>query len=142
MSGEFDILLFEDNAPDVFLVQTALESAGLRFRLEVCSDGGEGLNRIRDCIGGGVSYPDLLLLDLNLPKYNGEKILEELRNTADGRKIPVVVLTSSDSPKDRQRAASFGIKHFFRKPPDLDEFLQLGQVVKSVLSYTSKSDPD
>jgi len=131
---DFEILLFEDNAPDVFLVQTALDSAGLRFHLEVCSDGREGLNRLRESVDGRASWPDLLLLDLNLPKYDGEKILEQLRKVENGRKIPVVVLTSSDSPKDRERAASFGIEHFFRKPMDLDEFLQLGEIVKSVLA--------
>lgn len=135
MSREFQILLLEDNAADVFLVQTALESAGMRFHLEVCSDGSEGLSRIRDCIDRRASCPDLLLLDLNLPKVGGEKILEHLRKNeiGIGTKIPVLVLSSSDSPKDRQRAASFGIEHFFRKPPDLDEFLQLGQIIKSLL---------
>lgn len=141
MSREFEILLFEDNAPDVFLVQTALETAGVRFHLEVCSDGSAGLSRIRDCIEERASCPDLLLLDLNLPRYSGEEILEQLRKTVKGKEIPVVVLTSSDSPRDRARAASFGIEHFFRKPPDLDEFLQLGQVVKALLN-SSKPDSD
>jgi len=140
MSREFEILLFEDNETDVFLVRLGLESAGVRFHLEVCSDGNEGLSRIRDCVEGRASCPDLLLLDLNLPKVPGEKLLEQLRKSEDGRKV--LVLTSSDSPKDRERAVSFGIEHFFRKPPDLDEFLQLGQIVKSLLLKSSKSDPD
>lgn len=140
MSREFEILLIEDNAPDVFVVQTALESAGIPFRLEVCSDGSKGVDRILDSIEGRASFPDLLLLDLNLPGYGGEKILEQLRKSANGRKTAVVVLTSSDSPRDRERATSFGINHFFRKPPDLDEFLQLGQIVKSILLEPNKPE--
>ena len=142
MDREFRILLIEDNAPDVFLVQTALTSAGVRFHLEVCSDGRQGLKRILESIDGRASFPDLVLLDLNLPMFNGDQILEELRKTANGKKTRVVVLTSSDSPRDRERAASLGTDHFFRKPPDLDEFLQLGQIVRSMLLDPGNAESD
>lgn len=140
MRREFDILLFEDNEPDAFLVRTALDLSGLCFRFEVCSDGAEGLGRIQEMGTGEKCCPDLLLLDLNLPRYSGEQILQRMRQTEATSRIPVIVLTSSDSPKERERVSSLGIDHFFRKPPDLDEFMKLGEIVKSLLVRSISSE--
>lgn len=138
MARPFEILIFEDNAPDVFFVRTALEESGLAFKLEVCRDGEEGLKKIRSIEQDLASCPDLLLLDLNLPRYSGEKLLEELRRTDKGRAVAVVVMTSSDSPRDRERAGALGVDHYFQKPPDLDKFMVLGEVVKNLLMRVAK----
>ena len=133
-SKPFHIVLAEDNAPDVFLVRTALEEADFDFQLHVFSDGEQVLRFLAQVDKQDAPCPDLLLLDLNLPKHNGDEILERLRQSTGCSGTPVVVLTSSDSPKDRKRAAELGAARYFRKPSDLDEFMKLGEVVKSVLS--------
>ena len=133
----FQILLFEDNDADVLLVRLALEEAGLPFQLEVCGDGEEGLRHLRRMEGGEVSPPDALLLDMNLPKYGGIEILGQLRQGAIGASILVIVLTSSDSPRDQERAGALGVEHYFQKPADLAEFMRLGEVVQNVLTRTA-----
>jgi CheY-like chemotaxis protein len=75
---------------------------------------------------------ELIILDLNLPRHDGIEILERLRHT-DLAHVPVVVLTSSDSPRDRQLAASLGAARFLRKPSGLEQFLSLGAVFKDLL---------
>lgn len=138
MSREFEILLFEDNETDVFLVRLGLESAGVRFHLEVCSDGNEGLSRIRDCVEGRASCPDLLLLDLNLPKKSGAQVLEHMRQSRRCRDVPVVILSSSDSPKDREQTAQLGATAYFRKPSRLDDFMRLGEIVRQLLASPAR----
>lgn len=76
--------------------------------------------------------PDLVLLDLNLPKKDGYEVLKRLRASAKFHAIPVVIATSSDAPEDRQRASEYGAV-FFRKPSNYGEFLKLGRVLKQTL---------
>ena len=75
----------------------------------------------------------LIILDLNLPRHDGTEILQRLRETAEFAHIPVVVLTSSDSPRDRLLANQFGAARYLRKPSNLEEFLSLGAVFKGLL---------
>jgi DNA-binding response OmpR family regulator len=86
---------------------------------------------------GEVSRPDALLLDMNLPKYGGREILECMREGAIGSSILVIILTSSDSPRDRERAAALGVEHYFQKPADLAEFMRIGEVIRAVLLQTA-----
>jgi CheY-like chemotaxis protein len=136
VSSSSRILLAEDNAADVFLVRKALKKEDLDYQLEVFSDGEEVLRFLEMVEKEAAPCPALMLLDLNLPKRSGEEILESFRGTARCSSIPVIVLTSSDSPKDRERAASFGVAHYFRKPADLNEFMMLGPVIRKVLRIT------
>ena len=136
--GSFQILLFEDNAADVFLVRMALDEAGLPFHLEVCSDGEAALRLVGHIEAGEASRPDALLLDMNLPKYGGREILECMREGAIGSSILVIILTSSDSPRDRERAAALGVEHYFQKPADLAEFMRIGEVIRAVLLQTAR----
>lgn len=76
--------------------------------------------------------PQLLLLDLNLPKVDGFEVLRRLRASAKFKDVPVLIVSSSDAPSDRSRAAEFGAG-YFRKPPSYDEFLKLGGVLKQLL---------
>lgn len=133
------ILLAEDNRADVRLVEEALHMHSISYNLHVVSDGASAI-RFLDLTDDVVDSPcpDLLLLDLNLPKRTGADILARLRRSEKCGKIPAVVLTSSDSPKDRDEVTRLGVTHFFRKPIELDKFLELGALVKRIL----RPDPD
>ena len=82
---------------------------------------------------GRAPCPDLILLDLNLPKADGPQVLSEFRQHPECADTPVIVVTSSDAPRDRARVTELGISRYFRKPLDLDAFLQLGAVVREVV---------
>jgi len=136
------IVLAEDNAPDVFLVRTALEEVGLDFQLQVFPDGEQVLKFLADVEKGETPGPDVLLLDLNMPRSGGHEVLERFRKTPRGASTSVIVITSSDSARDKELAASLGVDHFFRKPADLDEFMKLGTLVRQVLEpWSSPNRP-
>lgn len=140
MDTPFRIFLFEDNDADVFLVRMAIDQAGLPFALTVCTDGEEAMTAVQRIESGEMESPDLLLLDMNLPRFGGDEILDRMRKGAKGRSFKVIVITSSDSPADRERARSLAVEHYFRKPVDLEEFLKLGQVVRAALMKRSASE--
>src|SRR5215468_7838728 len=95
-----DILLIEDAEPDVFLVREALRQAGLEFNLSVVDDGEKAIDYIDHLDqDGAVECPNLVLLDLNLPKRTGDQILEHIRKSQRCKHVPVIIVTSSDSPK-------------------------------------------
>jgi CheY-like chemotaxis protein len=116
-----EILLAEDNPADVYLIREALKEHGVAYEMQLASDGAEVL-----AIIGSV-------LDLNLPRHDGIEILQRLRETKRLARIPVVVLTSSDSPRDRKMANELGATRFLRKPSNLEQFLSLGAVFKEML---------
>ena len=128
------VLLAEDNRGDVLLVQEALASHGIPHELFIVRDGGEALAFIAH-MGepGGAPCPDLLLLDLNLPKVDGPAVLTEFRKHELCAHTPVIVISSSDALKDRERMTLLGVGLYFRKPSDLDEFLKLGSIVRQVM---------
>jgi two-component system, chemotaxis family, response regulator Rcp1 len=135
------ILLAEDNPGDVFLVQKALQQYHILHRLYVVRDGAEALAWVAH-IGepGGTPQPDLLLLDLNLPKFDGRQILSEFRKHPGCSKSPVIAVTSSDAPRDRARMAELGVARYFRKPLEFDAFLRLGAVVREVVAEAAASN--
>ena len=142
MSGlRFHIVLVEDAEPDVLLVREALEQSGLDFELRVFDDGEQGVDFIdtmdRD---GSLKRPHLFLLDLNLPKKTGGQILERVRQSPTCGKVPVVILTSSDSQKDKAQAAFLNATGYFRKPSRLDEFMKLGPYVRDLLTRQSETN--
>jgi CheY-like chemotaxis protein len=134
-SPRFHIILVEDAEPDVLLVREALEQSGLEFELRVFEDGEQGVDFIeavdRD---DTVVRPHLFLLDLNLPKKTGGQILERVRQSPRCGRIPVVILTSSDSHRDKAQAADLNATGYFRKPSRLDEFMKLGPYVRELLN--------
>jgi len=81
--------------------------------------------------------PDLMLLDMNLPKVDGPEILSAFRKHPRCAQTPVIVITSSDAGRDRERMAQFGIAHYFKKPSSLDAFLKLGAIVREVAGAES-----
>jgi chemotaxis family two-component system response regulator Rcp1 len=128
------IVLAEDNAADVGLVRAALREHGVDCALHVISDGEEALSFIdRLDLDSRIPCPDLLLLDLYLPKRNGNEILRYLRASERCARTPVVILTSSDAPSDHENADKNAAIHYFRKPSSLGKFLELGVIIKAVI---------
>jgi len=134
------ILLAEDNLADVELVREALEDRAVAYELRVVDDGERAMDFIaridRDAT---LHCPKLLLLDLHLPKRDGVEVLRHLRASERCGKTPVVILTSSDSPNDRETATRNAANHYFRKPSTLEQYMQLGDVVKSIIAVTGDS---
>jgi CheY-like chemotaxis protein len=128
------ILLLEDNPGDILLVQKALQKHHIRHRLHVIRDGEEALAYVAR-IGepGGEPLPDLMLLDLNLPKADGGEILSAVRGHPGSAGVPVIVVSSSAALRDQTRMAKLGIVRYFRKPLDFDEFMQIGAIVGEVV---------
>lgn len=139
MSSPVTILLAEDNPGDVFLVRRALEKHGVQeVELVVVEDGQSALRYIeRVDSDQGMSAPCLALLDLNLPRATGTRILTRIRQSARCSGIPIIIVTSSDSALDRGAAAELGATAYFQKPGDLAGFMQLGQVVREALNGKS-----
>jgi CheY-like chemotaxis protein len=129
------ILVIEDNIADVELLRLAMEAAGLDCDLFVIDDGGEALAFVRQ--QGKHSnrlVPDLVILDLNVPKSDGIEILKAIRDTGALAHLPVVVTTSSSSPREMTQLEALQIARHFIKPPDLEEFMKIGLILKEVLS--------
>ncbi len=133
-SNKVRLLLIEDNPADSNLVEEALAEAQLDYSLQLFDDGAAALEFISrldaDLSGAG---PDLILLDLNLPKVNGEEVLKRIRLSRKCRNAQVMIVSSSDAPTDRERAMKLGASEYFRKPSNLDQFMELGQRVRSML---------
>jgi CheY-like chemotaxis protein len=139
-----NILLAEDNPADVYLIREALKEHGVECGIRVASDGKEVLGLITPDEGPSPDMDDLslIILDLNLPRHDGIEILERLKESSHWSHVPVVVLTSSDSPQDRQAASRLGARYFLRKPSNLEQFLDLGAVFKELLDTQATHGAD
>ena len=133
------ILLAEDNPADVYLIREALREHGVDCPIRVVSDGEDVLQLIADPDRLETEGLALIILDLNLPLHDGIEILQQLRGTATLARVPVVVLTSSDSPRDRIVASELGAACYLRKPSNLEQFLDLGAVFKELLASSGRS---
>jgi two-component system, chemotaxis family, response regulator Rcp1 len=128
-----EILLVEDNPGDVRLTQEALKDAKVRNRLHAVSDGVEAVaflrreGRFKD-----VARPDLILLDLNLPRMDGREVLAIIKEDPDLRRIPVVIITSSAAEQDIARAYNLHANCYVTKPLDVDQFMH---VVKTIEEF-------
>ena len=133
MSRPIEILMVEDNPGDVRLTKEALKDNKIKNNLHVCVDGEEALDFLfrRGKFEGAVR-PDLILLDLNLPKLDGRDILKAIKNEPELRRIPVVVLTSSEAEEDIARSYDLYANSYITKPVDFDQFFQ---VVKTIEEF-------
>ena len=128
------VLLIEDNGGDIELLKLALKNANVECDLTVLEDGGEALQLIRR--GGKYAarlVPDVVILDLNLPKNDGLEVLAAMRRAPDFAEAPVIVLSSSSSARERAQMEELGVTRHITKPNDLDELLEIGMVVKGLL---------
>lgn len=129
------ILLIEDNPGDVALIRMALRNAGLDCDLTVIDEGGEAMAFVQQQGKYGASRaPDLAILDLNLPKNDGLEILAAMRGNQPFVEVPVAILSSSSWPRDRTKLEVFNIARYITKPPDLDEFMRIGLILKELLA--------
>jgi CheY-like chemotaxis protein len=135
-------MLVEDSPADVFLVKKAIEEAGLAFSLEVANDGESAIQMVDRIDAGDAIVPSVLLLDVNVPRKSGNEVLQRLRQSRRCGNIPVVVISSSDSPEDRRRACELGAREYFRKPSSLAEFMQLGALVRRLHEENSSPMPE
>jgi len=126
-----DILLVEDNPGDVDLTKEALESAKVCNRLHVVEDGEQALDFLfRRGQYADVPRPDLILLDLNLPKRDGREVLEEIRADGDLTGIPIVILTTSQADEDITRAYRLHANCYITKPVSFTQFLKVVQSIE------------
>ena len=128
-----EILLVDDSPTDALLAREALELAGTPHVFNVAVDGVEAMARLR---GEGrfatVRLPDLILLDLNMPRMDGRAVLAELKRDARLRRIPVVVLTTSQAEEDVRRAYDLHANCYVAKPLDFDRFAEVIKTITDV----------
>ena len=126
-SGEpADILLVEDNPGDIRLTQEAFKEGQIANTLYVVTDGIEALDFLyKRGDHTDVPYPDLILLDLNLPRKNGDEVLEEIKEEQNLSRIPVIILTSSQAEEDVVRSYDLCANAYLTKPVDPSEFVEV-----------------
>jgi len=128
-----EILLVEDNPGDVRLTQEALREGKVRNHLHVAADGVEAMAFLRrEGQHAHAAQPDLILLDLNLPKKSGREVLAEIKEDPELRRIPVVILTVSKAEEDVLKSYNLHANCYITKPVNLDQFLE---VVKSIEDF-------
>jgi CheY-like chemotaxis protein len=122
----------EDSKPDLFLIREAIE--GIDAEIQVVMDGAEALNfltRVEADLGS--ACPDLVILDINLPKKKGGEILRSLRSGLRCGRTQVIVVTSSSSSRDRDEMSRLGANGYFHKPSNYADFMKLGDLVRLTL---------
>ena len=126
-----EILLVEDNPGDVLLTREALRDGKIQNNLQVVADGEEALAYLRRKVANGQApRPDLILLDLNLPRKDGREVLADIKADPDLRTIPVVVLTSSKAEEDVLRSYHLHANCYITKPVDLPQFINVVRAVE------------
>ncbi len=136
-SARIDILLVEDNPGDVRLTTEALKEAKVVNELYVVRDGVEALSFLRrEGPHAGAPRPDLMLLDLNLPRKNGREVLAEIKDDPGLRRIPVVILTTSQAEEDVLKAYNLHANSYIVKPANFEQFLE---VVRSLEDFWLKA---
>jgi CheY-like chemotaxis protein len=127
-----EVLLIEDNPGDVRLLQEAFRELQANIHLQVAKDGAEGIDVIEKQARNGHSpLPDLILLDLNLPKVSGHDVLARIKNNPQTRRIPVIVLTSSRADVDVRKAYDSHANAYLRKPSSLDDLISAARQIMS-----------
>ncbi len=129
-----EILLIEDSMIDARITIIALRKGLLQHRLTLVCDGDEALQFVqRQGVFARAPRPDVILLDLQLPKRDGLEVLAEIKSLPELRSIPVVVMTSSDAAEDRAQCESLQVDDFLPKPVNVDAFLQVMKRLKKHL---------
>jgi chemotaxis family two-component system response regulator Rcp1 len=129
-----DILIVEDNPPDVFLIRAALKAANIDTPVHVVKDG-EQATRFFDQADSdhAAPCPRLVILDINLPRKQGGEVLQHMRRSRKCSEALVVVVSTSESARDRESMITLGANRYFRKPSEYDDFMKLGNMIKELL---------
>lgn len=133
-----EVLLVEDNAGDIRLIKEALNDAKIHVHITVAHDGVEALASLRR---EGNALPDLILLDLNLPRMSGHDVLAAIKQDERLRRIPVVIVTSSKADKDIAASYDLHANCFVTKPVDLDQFFSVVQAIREFWFVVVKLPP-
>jgi len=117
------------------LIQRALKKSGIEAQIHLAEDGEKAMKFFEQAdTNAAAPCPDLVLLDINMPRYKGSDILRKLRASSRCKDALVLVVTSSDSSRDREEMDALGANGYFRKPSVFSEFMALGQMVRDVLT--------
>jgi DNA-binding response OmpR family regulator len=127
------ILLVEDNPADATLVREALEHHNVSCEVVLVTNGETAIEFLKEIEEQNLPCPDLVILDLNLPRRSGADVLKRMRASVKCGRMTVAVLTSSDSQRDKDETASLGASRYIRKPSRLAEFIKLGGVFREML---------
>lgn len=134
----YHVLLVEDNPGDVRLTQEAFSESKRQIALDVVNDGIEAVSYLRkEGPYADKPTPDLVLMDLNLPKWDGREVLKIVKNDENLRRIPVVILTTSSAPRDVQHSYDLHANSFVNKPVDFDQFFDVIQKIEEFWLATS-----
>jgi CheY-like chemotaxis protein len=137
-----EVLLVEDDPGDVLMTQEAFEEHKVRNKLNVVSDGEEALAYLkREGPHADAPRPDLILLDLNLPRVDGREVLAVIKDDADLRRIPVVVLTTSQADEDILRSYSLHANAYVTKPVDFERFIAVVRQIDEFFVSVVKLPP-
>ena len=137
-----EVLLVEDDPGDVLMTQEAFEEHKLRNRLTVVSDGAAALSYLRrEAPYENAVRPDLILLDLNLPRRDGREVLEEIKKDTELCQIPVVVLTTSQADEDILRSYKLHANAYVTKPVDYDKFIAVVRQIERFFVDVAKLPP-
>jgi chemotaxis family two-component system response regulator Rcp1 len=124
----------EDNQSDAYLIQRAIEGTNLAVDFHVIRDGQEAINFFDQAeVDPAKPCPDIVILDINLPKKQGSDVLKHMRSRSRCAQAHVIVVSTSASEHDQELLKGLGADGYFRKPSEFDEFMKLGGLVKSVL---------
>ena len=128
---QIHILLVDDNEGDILLTREALEEARIINKISIANDGMEAVRFLRKTPPfAGVDMPDLILLDINLPKMDGTEVLSIIKSDPDLRRIPVIMLTTSSSEKDILASYDNYANCYITKPVDLDRFMDVVRTIE------------
>jgi CheY-like chemotaxis protein len=129
------ILLVEDDQDDVELMQDALKDNGVPFKMDVVRQGDKVIPFLKSC----KNFPNVILLDLNLPKMHGREVLSRIKLSEDFKHIPVAILTTSSSETERKFCLSAGASHFLTKPSTVEGFNKTIEAIKRITLQDQKS---
>ncbi|MEH2281222.1 MAG: response regulator [Nostoc sp.] len=138
-----EVLLVEDNPGDVQLTRIALENSKISIHLNVVEDGVEAMAFLRKKEKyAKVAHPDIILLDLNLPRKDGREVLAEIKGDENLKRIPVVVLTTSQAEEDILKAYNLSANCYITKPVDFDQFVKIVQSIENFWFAIVKLPPE
>lgn len=131
----------EDSKADLFLIREAIATAQVNATVSIVNDGYQAVEFIdRADTGEGAICPDLVLMDVNLPKKDGIEVLRHIRDSTNCKNAAVLVVSSSDSVSDREAAKALGFNGYFRKPSVYAEFMKLGPIIREMLASVSGAE--
>lgn len=139
LAKPIEVLLVEDNAGDIRLTKEAFEEGKVRLNLSVVRNGVEAMAFLRkEGDFDGTARPDLVLLDLNLPKKDGREVLKDMKNDPQLLRIPVVVLTTSESDEDVLGTYGLHANCYITKPVDMDQFIKVVKLIEEFWFVVAK----